>query len=1235
MRRIIIVDDNPTERKMLSGILSKKYDVQETDSVANMREILRKSGKSVSAILLDIVMPQADGYAALRIIRENAVWRQIPVIVTTALTDEESQVKALALGANGFVSKPFNSQLLQYTLENTIELHEKSALANAFRRDKLTGLYNREGFLETADRMIRMQKPGYYILSCFDVDNFKVINDQYGTQKGDEVLCHIAHSIEKCVTEIDGICCRFMADKFGMLYPAEYKDSDIVIKNHRDAAQQESIGKKIKIRIGRYIVDDLSIPISAMYDRAKMAEESIKNRYDEYIAEYTESMRSNLVHEQDIVNLMDSALKLGQFEPWFQPQYNHATGGMIGAEALVRWKKDGTFISPAEFIPVFERNGFIYEMDMYIWESVCKHLRRWIDEGRNPLPVSVNISRRDLFHKHCISVLENLVHKYNLPYDLLRLEVTESAFSESSKLIVSKVDELIKLGFTVEIDDFGSGYSSLNTLKDVPASILKLDMKFFENTENTQRGGNIVESIVRMAKWLGMSTIAEGVEEKAQADYLQSIGCNYIQGYFYSKPLPLDKYECLLDSCSKEHKLSKLTTLDNLNNNEFWNPKSMETLIFNSYVGGACIFEYHNGKTELLRVNEQYKKELGCFGTAGSGLDDNTTDLYLDSENQQIMLDNIRNAIETQKESLCELVLSDGERFEYIRSTVRVIAKAGERYLLYCVIINHTAQHMAVLRQLEAEKRQKESAHRLEVIMGNVNGGVSAITVDNNGKSEMVFCNEKYYELYGYTKEQITADKIDIMSLILYEDFPDVMERIRELKRTRQPIIIDYRCRRHNGEIAYLRANSSLMHIDGYGDDVITSVITDITTERENVEKLTLLTNNIPGGLAKFKVSKKGIETLYLSNGVFHLTGYSKDELASLSRGNALYLADDEDPEMLMHTLDTMLREQKEMDCNFRAKLKNGQLRWVNIRASIAEMHKNYAVINVVFLDIMDKKHTEEKLIQSQRETRQRYERELHLRQELVKDSPVSLVFNLTTNTIEDYQSTISPVPRKDAIGTSGEKHCKDLIDNVFDEDKERVRNTIFPDKLLEAYERNETYLTVEFRRRTAHKEYHWVKTTVAITKRPDSDEVIAFLYVKDINIEKKNQLAIESVIDREIESISLINVKSGLQRIVSSKNELSYVDKRKMFNHDEVALPIIDRYVLPEYKSVCKDSLMLEKLIARLDAEGQFMLSFSVNDVNGEVRHKRTLAYYLDETHEEIVISDRDDTDVFNEEQH
>lgn len=615
-RTILIADDNIINREMLKNLLSDDYDVLEATNGKEAYDIVLSNYKLISAVLLDIIMPETNGYEVLRQMRADSMLSQIPVIMITSSEEEEARVKALSLGANDFLIKPYNPEIIKHCLRNNITLRETASLINAIQHDKLTGLYTREAFFEKAENMIKNQEPGYYILSCFDVNNFKLINDRYGAGEGDRVLRFIGKTLYEDMQKTEGIGCRISADNFAALYHAKWKNNDFIAKLQNRPSLPEGLNISTAFSVGRYIVTDITLPVASLYDRAYLAKRLIKGRYDKYIAYFDETMLDKLELEQQIIAEMDNALPERQFEVWFQPQYNHSTSALIGAEALVRWAHPQRgLISPSIFIPIFEQNGFIYELDKYVWEETCRYLRKWIDEGRNPLPVSVNISRYDLFRADMTETIIGLISKYDIPVELLRLEITESAFAKSTKLIVRKVKELLSYGFTLEIDDFGSGYSSLNTLKSVPAQILKLDMKFLEDDDDSERGGNIIESIVRMAKWIGMSVIAEGVETAAQADFLKSIGCVYVQGYLYARPQTAQDYEALCKGIVKEEHLIRLETVENLDNNSFWNPNSMDTLIFNSYVGAACIFEYYKGKIELLRVTEKYVQMLG--GTVG------------------------------------------------------------------------------------------------------------------------------------------------------------------------------------------------------------------------------------------------------------------------------------------------------------------------------------------------------------------------------------------------------------------------------------------------------------------------------------------------------------------------------------------------------------------------------------------------------------------------------------------
>lgn len=691
-------------------------------------------------------------------------------------------------------------------------------------RDELTGLYNRVGFIEKAAEMIAAKEPGHYVLASIDIERFKVINDQYGTKKGDEVLCELAKVVCETLKDVDSICCHVMADIFAILYPRSLLKTETLTDMHHASELLDGSLPRLKIYVGRCVVDDKSLSVSALLDHATMAKDTVKGRYDQYIATYDESMRIGILRQQKIIGQMNHALTSGQFEVWLQPQFNHSNGMLCGAEALVRWRhpEDG-LIPPGEFIPLFERNGFVYELDKYVWEQTCILLRKWLDWGLSPVPVSVNISRYDVFRDDLVSVITGLVEKYDLPFDLLRLEITESAFTESTDQIIKVVGKFVELGFIVEIDDFGSGYSSLNTLKDVPAQVIKMDMRFLENDTNAQRGGSIIESVVRMARWLGMDVIAEGVETIEQADYLESIGCACIQGYLYSRPTQVAEYEELFAEGKTESMRGKLNAVETWNNNAFWNPASMETLIFNSYIGGACIFEYRGGAAELLRYNAGYAEIFGGSSPYNyAGAQKNILSV-LDNENAEVCRKAIEAAISTKKEAPCEISLTAGGDATpiYIRATMRQIAAAGDRCLLYCVVYDMTEQRVSEQKRREAERLQIESAQQLEIIMSNINGGVAALKINDDGHSEFIFSNNRYFEIFGYSDQQARNKHLDIMTRILPDDLPGVIGKINQLKKDKVPVSIDYRCKRRDGRLAYVRENCALMHMDGYTSEIL------------------------------------------------------------------------------------------------------------------------------------------------------------------------------------------------------------------------------------------------------------------------------------------------------------------------------------------------------------------------------------------------------------------------------
>ncbi|NLD20227.1 MAG: response regulator [Clostridiales bacterium] len=335
-RTLLIVDDNEINRQILCNILSSDYTVLEAKNGQEAVDLLEENQQLVSAVLLDIIMPVMDGYQVLDNMQQNPVLSKIPVIVTTSSTALETEKKALNLGATDFVAKPFDADIIKHRLGNLIKLRETSALVNALEQDKLTSLLSRQAFFVKVAEIISQHEPGYFIIASFDVDNFKLINDQYGTNKGDQVLQMLADIFSEGFTPVGGICCRVMADNFAVMYPRSFVDDERLYEIRQKASLLDGSIPPITFSIGRYVVDDLSLSVDSMYDRASLAQISGKGRYDLNINMYDDSMRIYLLREQAIISEMKTALEDNQFEVWLQPQYNHSSGALIGAEALVR-----------------------------------------------------------------------------------------------------------------------------------------------------------------------------------------------------------------------------------------------------------------------------------------------------------------------------------------------------------------------------------------------------------------------------------------------------------------------------------------------------------------------------------------------------------------------------------------------------------------------------------------------------------------------------------------------------------------------------------------------------------------------------------------------------------------------------------------------------------------------------------------------------------------------------------
>jgi diguanylate cyclase (GGDEF)-like protein len=409
--------------------------------------------------------------------------------------------------------------------------------------DDLTGLYNGEGFYGKVEEYLERHKEDEkYQIIRFDIKNFKFVNAIFGRRSGNMLLAEIGDTL-KGNQYPEEICGRMDSDRFVVFVPAKYSASLIELIMETKFQVKDSNAYPVHICAGIYNIKCNECSVSEMCDRAGMALSSGKGNLLEKVSVYDDDMYEKMLKEHELSQELPQALEEGQLQFYLQPQ-NDKSGKVVGAEALVRWLHPVRgLLMPGEFIPMFERNYMVVEIDRYIWEKACQKLREWEDDGKDDIYISVNISPKDFECIDVYEVLVNLVKKYEINANQLKVEITEGTIMQNPMEQIKLIGRLRNAGFYVEMDDFGSGYSSISMLKDIDIDAVKLDMRFFSKTAHIERACKIIKSVIRLIRDFDMTVIAEGVETKEQLEFLTEIGCDMFQGYYFSKPVPVDEFE--------------------------------------------------------------------------------------------------------------------------------------------------------------------------------------------------------------------------------------------------------------------------------------------------------------------------------------------------------------------------------------------------------------------------------------------------------------------------------------------------------------------------------------------------------------------------------------------------------------------------------------------------------------------------------------------------------------------
>ena len=545
---ILIVEDEFINREMLRMSISKEYDLLLAENGSQALKHIDESGDRISLMLLDLNLPDMNGLEILKHIHERGAEDRIPVIVLTA--DVDAEVESLDIGAADFIPKPYpRPEVINARIRRTIELSEKRVIIDETEHDALTGLYNREFFYLYAHQLDMRNTDAEMDAIVIDINHFHMINERYGREYSDEVLKRIGANIRALVDMYGGIGCRRDADHFLAYFP-HHDDYETVFRAVADGASGEGSSESIvRLRMGVYPNVDKDLDVERRFDRAKLAADTAKSKFDLAVATYDRELNEKNMFNEQLIVAFPEAIRKKQFKVYFQPKFD-ITGEvpvLCSAEALVRWAHpEFGFINPGVFIETLEKNGLISRLDNYVWDTTAKQIKAWRDKLGVTIPVSVNVSRADLFAPDVCDTVYKIVEGSGITNSELILEVTESAYAENSEHITRTVDELRGSGFMVEMDDFGSGYSSLNMITSLPIDALKLDMQFIRSAFRDGGDMGLIGIVIKIAELLDVPVIAEGVETEEQMLALKELGCDIVQGYYFSKPVPPEEFERFL-----------------------------------------------------------------------------------------------------------------------------------------------------------------------------------------------------------------------------------------------------------------------------------------------------------------------------------------------------------------------------------------------------------------------------------------------------------------------------------------------------------------------------------------------------------------------------------------------------------------------------------------------------------------------------------------------------------------
>ena len=672
--KIMIADHSHKDREEIRRIIEQPCEFVEATDGQTALELMEQYRDELAMVFLNMDLPGMDGMTMLAKLKEKGCLSTIPVIVL-----------------------PEDLRDLKVAPE--------------------TGVISLERFHLEAAEELRANPDKDYFIWYTGINDFSQLIDRYGFEFGNEV----AHQMIRCFREYLGgnhLICRIFSDCFVGLRCMEGQipggSLDVIRSQMDEFFLRNHCAFPMGVHVGVYHVtpeDKANPDVGKMLACARTAQRSLKNTVGWNICTYDSEFIRTLQRKQAIIGHLDQALAAGEISVFYQPQYDYFSSRLIGAEALCRWKHETLGnISPGEFIPILEESGDISKLDAFIWDTVCRKIRCWLDRGKR-VPISINVSRCDILNLDLQAHFSGLLKKYDLDADLLRIEITETAYMEKSDKLISVAEDLKKLGFTIEMDDFGSGFSSLNILKDVPVDVIKLDLRFLQGESNTNKGGNIISYIIRMAQSMNMCVLAEGVETRVQADMLKSLNCGWMQGYYFARPICESDFEALLDHSVLDNVRENRNSVSHDYVQELLDRNSNSSYIFNCCLGGAAVVCYNGEKLELIMANEEAYKCIGEKRDRYMVFAKNLLEV-VPADRRQIVEQTLKKTIETGLGKL-EMEFSDGRWIVFVLRFL--YANSGENFL-FVQIEDVTDLHMMQRRLHEVKEESREHYEKLKML---------------------------------------------------------------------------------------------------------------------------------------------------------------------------------------------------------------------------------------------------------------------------------------------------------------------------------------------------------------------------------------------------------------------------------------------------------------------------------------------------------------------------------------